>query len=53
MVMFVCVRETQLVVGAQLLLSVNTLHLHAIYKLDCVLLFITQVYMQINAFCFV
>lgn len=49
----VCERETQLVVGAQLLLSVNTLHLHAIYKLDCVLLFIPQVYMQRNAFCFV
>lgn len=28
--------ETQLVVGAQLLLSVNTLHLHAIHVLGCV-----------------
>lgn len=48
----VCVCETQLVVGAQLLLSVNTLHLHAIHKLDCVLLLISQVYMQITCILF-
>ncbi len=34
----VCVRDAQLVVGAQLLLSVNTFHLHAIHTLESVLL---------------